>query len=427
MSYTYASGNPGQYYGDKGWDAYRTFDGGGPTQIMAYLQAFTHPNNRWLRWQAQHNTALPITESSVGNIAKNWQRWLSLPIRKHYLEPDFVNVQTPVATAAAFRDVGYVAAHSNIEDASTNFMTTMRTSPFASTHKSHASQNAFTTAYGGEPLFYRTGWRKVGDAPYIESGAFNLITPNGVSQERTKRAYGFLPRFAHGDRMSYWTGDASTAYPEATGVKRFRRHMVHLKPDILVIYDELESTQSSSWTYTLNAHFNIDKLSNNVVSVHNGKGLATANLFTSSAVTTTVNNETASGKPTHWNTRIVTKEKMPAVRFLNVIKLTTAENLNEVVSALPGTDLITVDTGDYTVIAQVDPNQPARLEIRSSDGNVALLYAEGVNNLEVGGTTVLSGRYQSSTLFMEKNTPRGDIVEELVDVLPDAVTYANKY
>jgi hypothetical protein len=112
-----------------------------------------------------------------------------------------------------------------------------------------------------------------------------------------------------------------------------------------------------------------------------------------------------------------------------MIELTPSTNINEAVSALAatGTDLITVAAGDYTVVAQVDPNQPARLEIRSSDGNVALLYAEGVNNLVVNSKTVLPGRYKSSTLFMEKNTPRGDIVEELVDVLPDAVTYANKY
>ena len=427
MSYIRAPGNPGQYYGDAAWDAYSTTPGGGPGSAVAQLHSYTHPNNRWMRWQARYNDT-PLPDNKVKKMAEEWQRWLYLPIRKNYVEPDFVNVTAPIATADAYKDVGYVAAHSNIEDPSTNFMTTMRSSPFSSSHKSHASQNAFTTAYGGEPLFYRTGWRKKGDmSDYADSKAFNLIMPNGVSQKRRdKSAYAFLPRFAHGDRMSYWIGDASNSYPEATGVNRFRRHMVHLKPNILVIYDEIESSEAATtWTYTLNAHNEIKAQSDNIISVHNGFGLATANLFSSSALSTIVSGPTIG----HWNTRITTTEQMPAVRFLNVIELTPSTDINQVVAALPatGTNLITVAAGDYTVVAQVDPNQPARLEIRSSDGNVALLYGEGVNTLIVDGKVVLSGRYKSSTLFMEKNTPRGDIVEELVDKLPDSITYSNKY
>jgi hypothetical protein len=193
-----------------------------------------------------------------------------------------------------------------------------------------------------------------------------------------------------------------------------------------VIYDEIESSEAATtWTYTLNAHNEIKAQSDNIISVHNGFGLATANLFSGSALSSIVSGPTLG----HWTTRITTTEQMPAVRFLNVIELTPSTDINQVVAALPatGTDLITVAAGDYTVVAQVDPNQPARLEIRSSDGNVALLFAEGINNLAVDGKVVLSGRYKSSTLFMEKNTPRGDIVEELVDQLPDSITYSNKY
>jgi len=432
MSYVRAPGNPGQYYGDAAWDAYSTSNSGGPGSAIAQLHSYTHPENRWMRWQARNNDTL-LPSNKVKKMAEEWQRWLYLPIRKHYAEPDFVSVTAPVATADAYKDVGYVAAHSNIEDPSTNFMTTMRSSPFSSDHKSHASQNAFTTAYGGEPLFYRTGYRKENGqeksdlSDYRNSEAFNLIMPNGQSQKlKDKSAYAFLPRFAHGDRMSYWIGDASNTYPEATGVNRFRRHMVHLKPNILVIYDEIESSEAATtWTYTLNAHNEIKAQSDNLISVHNSFGLATANLFSSSPLTA----EVLGPNRSQWNSRMTTTKQMPAVRFLNVIELTPSTDINEVVAALPatGSNLMTIDAGDYQVIAQLDPSQPARLEVRSSDGNVALFYGEGVNNLTVDGKLVLSGRYDSSTLFMEKNTPRGDIVEELVDQLPDSITYSNKY
>ncbi len=444
MSYIRASGNPGQYYGDSAWDAYATSTGGGPASAIAQLHAYTHPDNRWMRWQARNNGTL-LPENKAKKMAEEWQRWFYLPIRKNYPQPDFVNVQTPVVTANAYKDTGYVAAHSNITDAATNFMTTMRASPFASDHKSHASQNAFTTAYGGEPLFYRTGYRKESIngkmteksaediRDYRNSEAFNLIMPNETSQKRKdKSAYAFLPRFAHGDRMSYWIGDASNTYPDATGVQRFRRHMVHLKPNLLVIYDELESNEAATtWTYTLNAHHEITAQSGNLISVHNGMGLAAANLYTSTGLTAEVSSKKTPGHQTvHWFSKMVTETPMPSVRFLNVIELTPSTDITDEAVALSkvGTDLITVTAGNYTITAQINPDQPAHLEVRSTDNsNVALLYAEGVNNLAVDNTTVLSGRYESSTLFMEKNTPRGDIVEELVDELPDSITYSNKY
>jgi len=434
ISYLRAYGNPGQYYGDRAADGYGITTGG-PAADISSLHLYTHPENRWMHWQTQHATGNSLL-NKVKKMADQWQRWLNLPIRKHYVEPTPGSVQTPIATADAYRDVGYVAAHSNITDSATNFMTTMRSSPFSSAHKSHASQNAFTTAYGGKPLFYRTGWRKKGLMDdYRMSKAFNLIMPNDVSQKRgDKSAYAYLPRFAHGDRMSYWIGDASNTYPEATGVNRFRRHMVHLKPNILVIYDEIDSSEAATtWTYTLNAHNEIKTQSDNIISVHNTLGLATANLYSSSPLLSSVTGPTEK----HWNSRMTTTEQSPSVRFINVIELTPSTDINEVIAALPatGTDLITITAGlktidagdDYTVIAQLDPNQPARLEIRSSDGNVALLYGAGVNTLSVDGKVVLSGRYKSSTLFMEKNTQRGDIVEELVDELPDSITYSNKY
>ena len=78
--------------------------------------------------------------------------------------------------------------------------------------------------------------------------------------------YGWIPRFIEGNEISYVMGDASNAYdgtvardeyleeggvwnveftPEngfgKPGVKKFRRHIAMLRPNIIVIYDELEA------------------------------------------------------------------------------------------------------------------------------------------------------------------------------------------
>lgn len=41
------------------------------------------------------------------------------------------------------------------------------------------------------------------------------------------------------------TGDAAEAYPKEAGLKRFIRHMLFLKPDVLIVVDDIELTGES--------------------------------------------------------------------------------------------------------------------------------------------------------------------------------------
>ena len=159
--------------------------------------------------------------------------------------------------------------------------------------------------------------------------------PNGYSQERgSKKAYAFLLRFLHGDKMTYWLGDASNTYTDIAGVQRFRRHMVFLKPDTLVVYDEVDSDNKGlTWDYRLNGHHqvsevdtkltftNIGDQGRKLIRIDNGKAVAMANLFTLSQVGTDANVITTPGKDDHWSSVTTTTDKSKAVRFLNVIKV----------------------------------------------------------------------------------------------------------
>ncbi len=483
MSYLRAKGNPGQYYGDKASDTYG-MSSGGPALSIARHHAFTHPNNFWMRWQnrTQDLTYLKDGKSiellsgedegdkedkhlfidKIKKMADHWHRWFYLPIADKYSTPDFDlnNDDAPIVTADAYRDTGYVAAHTDLYDASKNFMVTMRSSPFGSAHKSHASQNAFTMAYGGKPLFYRTGFRKEGAGElevqqddltdYQNSKAFNLILPNGYSQERgSKKAYAFLPRFLHGDKMTYWLGDASNTYTDIAGVQRFRRHMVFLKPDTLVVYDEVDSDNKGlTWDYRLNGHHQVSEVDTKLTStnigdqgrklirIDNGKAVAMANLFTLSQLETDAKMITTPDKDDHWSSVTKTTDKSKSVRFLNVIKVIPTDSddtaaTGELDFSVNGTQ-VTVTSGDYTIVAELDPDsdRSAHLSVTGKKGTeangVALLYTKGVVNKLTHEGIDLEGRYKSSTLFIE-NTDRGNIIEELVDELPDSVAYSNKY
>lgn len=293
------------------------------------------------------------------------------------------------------------------------------------------------TSYGGKKLFFRTGWRKGGvniQDNYLHSRAFNLVLPDGQGQKRSVKSNGYMPRFVHGDRMTYSLGDASATYPEEVELERFRRHVIHLKPHHVIVYDELVSGKNIPWTYVLNAHDEIKKISDNVVSVHNGKGLGVANLFCSSSLSTEVTDQFygMEGKkikrPLHWHCYAKTDESQ-GIRFLNVIDITPSENPDEqpVPLKAEGHELVKVRVGDYTVSAQVSATKAPYLEIRSDDGQCALIYGEGSRTISLDGREALNARFPFSTLFVEKNTPYGDIMVEAVDQLPDAVIYGNRY
>src|SRR3546814_8877461 len=84
---------------------------------------------------------------------------------------------------------------------------------------------------------HRTGW-------YQHTKSNNSLLIDGAGQPYSVEAYGWMPRFLQGEEMAYVLGDASAAYSSAEtgddyGLKKFHRHLLLLKPDIIVVYDEL--------------------------------------------------------------------------------------------------------------------------------------------------------------------------------------------
>ena len=114
------------------------------------------------------------------------------------------------SSAAAFRDVGMAAMHSDILDPSRNLLVTFSSAVNGSFQHLHPAQNAFCISYGGEPLFWRSGYYNGGqihDAlSYKASRAHNTIMVDGLMQGFDLGAYGWIPRFATGARISYVLG-----------------------------------------------------------------------------------------------------------------------------------------------------------------------------------------------------------------------------
>lgn len=113
---------------------------------------------------------------------------------------------------------------------------------------------------------------------HYRSRGHNTILADGLAQVIGENGYGWLARFADNEALTYTLGDASHAYdsirtpfwidrmeksevaytPENglgdPGVTRFRRHFLFLKPDVIVVYDELEARKPVVWTWLLHSH-----------------------------------------------------------------------------------------------------------------------------------------------------------------------------
>jgi len=60
----------------------------------------------------------------------------------------------------------------------------------------------------------------------------------------------------------YVIGDAGNIYPASTGLKKFYRHLVFIKPDVIVVVDELEAGRPVQFEWRLHTESSVEKLSN---------------------------------------------------------------------------------------------------------------------------------------------------------------------
>lgn len=204
--------------------------------ISAFLAADT--KDPYVKWYA--DTVLTDPEN--------------VPFR--YLSDSGLQAKPPVdiAQARAFPDTGALAAYDRFYDhRSTRVF--FRSSPWGAHSHSHADQNGFVLHSGGEILAPDTGYYTYSGDLYHANWskstfAHNSMLVNGKPQPSDIGSKGEIASFFHGGKMTYWMGDASRAYESP--LKTFRRAMLFLRPATTIVYDELEASQPSAFSWLLN-------------------------------------------------------------------------------------------------------------------------------------------------------------------------------
>lgn len=365
-----------------------------------------------------------------------------------------------VPQALVFPQSGTAVMHTNVMNSDKNLFVSFRSSPFGVGSHGHAEHNSFNIIYKGKPVFYPTGYRiTTQDKHFLLSQkhgrAKNTFLVDGKTQGFAYDSYGWIPRFLHGKDISYVMGDASNAYKEMPyssinwitvlknidaytpeegfiiseednpKVKLFRRHVAILRPNIVVIYDELESEKPVTWTLQLNGKERSNFLLNAQNNTLTGN-LEDCEVHTSVFASSKLQNQFSDtnyvipfdwlnpqrGRPSitfeknQYHTAFQNKDKQNKMRFLTIITLDDkgAKKTKMLVNSLGNYTL-----GNYVISAEMNKGKPARLKITNKSATAYLLYGPTMKSEKAK-----ERKFSNSTILIEK----GLDFQESIDKFP---------
>lgn len=350
-----------------------------------------------------------------------------------------------------FKDCGEVEAHSDIANTNNSLFLSFRSSPYGSGSHTLADQNSFNLHYKGLPVYRSTGlyWNFCDPhnlLSYRHTRAHNTLLIDGIGQPFTTRAYGEVLRAFDGKNISYCLGDASNAYcgtseysmwiknfknanitqtPEngfgKTPLKLYRRHMLLLHPDKVVIYDELEAEKPVRWDWLLHSpvQFQIDAKENKLTTINEKSGFqSVAQLFCNQVSTISQTDQYVAAPDQKFNknkTEISPEWHLTASfssskknRILTVIQVTPNGVMPVAIEKLADGNY---KCGDWRISAELNCEKPASMNIQNKAKNV--LFSYGADQPIINGKKFNRKQPDSSLLYDEFGGQKK--VEEMSD------------
>lgn len=378
-----------------------------------------------------------------------------------------------VPQSAVFPQTGIVVMNTDVLNGNHNVFVSFRSSPFGVGSHGMAEQNSFNLSYKGKPIFYPTGYKiTTADKHYLlsqkHSRARNTITVDGKTQAYSHSAYGWIARYLDGKDITYTLGDASKAYvpfdksainwitvlknadvyssdngfiitdKDNPKVKTFRRHLAFLRPNILVIYDELEAEKDVTWTFQLNG---LERSNMSVYPEHCSMIANTdncdvlTNVFGSSQIQVSLT-DTSYVKPFDWlnpqrgraakifekhqyHSKFENIEKCKKMRFLTIIQIDESNSM-QFTDAIPDNNG-NIIIGQYHINGQLNVTKDACLEIENTATGEYLLYGpdspSGKSN---------ERKFSHSTLLFNKEKGWQESVDCYPFMVPDKSVVQNQ-
>ncbi len=190
--------------------------------------------------------------------------------------------------ARHFPGAGLVAFHTALGDKDNDISLVFRSSPFGSVSHGHADQNAFVIEAFGRGLALATGFYPWYSSPHHHNWtratkSVNSVLVNGEGQvRRSWEAKGRITGFSTDDRFDYVEGEAGAAY--GGKLKSFRRRILHVKPGVFVIHDELEAAKPAAFQWLLHT-VNKPRVGDGKMTVRNAPAVMDVHMLTPTGLT----------------------------------------------------------------------------------------------------------------------------------------------
>jgi hypothetical protein len=347
--------------------------------------------------------------------------------------------------AARFPDIGVAYMHTSLQNAQSDLMLSLRSSPYGPMAHAHADQNTFNIAYGGKRLFYNTGYRPAMGDPhflgwYKHTQGHNGILIDGEGQPFSDAAYGWIPRFLHGNQLSYAVGDAANAYSGAAdgektdrGMKLFRRHYLMLRPSTIVIYDELEADHNAGWSWLLHndTGLEIDPKTKSILA-KNDAAYARVSLYASSPVDYQVTdqftipidnwtNKTDEEGDTmvfknQWHFKAISKEKTKSMRYLAIFQVKPDSTFENITTDKENSSFT---IGDWKIEAEMNSSKSAGIKVWKSDNSASLVSGGDL----LFRAKTYKGQKNGSSKLLEVIDGK-EIFQEATDEIPASILKA---
>ncbi len=143
-----------------------------------------------------------------------------------------------------FPGVGLASLHTDLGNPKNDIHFLFHSDPYGTISHAHADENSFTIEAFGEALAVKSGYYPWYGSDHHRNWSWqtkssNCITIDGGKGQRPHDplAKGRIIAFRSWDEYDYVAGDATEAYRGL--LTKFHRHVVHVRPGIFVIFDDL--------------------------------------------------------------------------------------------------------------------------------------------------------------------------------------------
>ncbi|MDP2899094.1 MAG: DUF4962 domain-containing protein [bacterium] len=157
-----------------------------------------------------------------------------------------------------FPGVGLVSLHTKLGDPENDIHFLFHSDLYGTISHGHADENAFTIEAFGEALAIKSGYYPWYGSDHHRNWSWQTKSSNCITIDGGKGqsphdplAKGQIIAFRSWDEYDYVAGDATEAYRGL--LTRFHRHVIHVRPGIFVIFDDLAAPEPVKYEWWLHS------------------------------------------------------------------------------------------------------------------------------------------------------------------------------